>query len=93
MSVIRLDKQRENAAALEVLPDLLREVDALAPADRLASLVQGVSYSRTQPCTKLMAGPAHRSAVRLAPLAPGLCAVLWARLVTGKWWVLKTLGF
>jgi hypothetical protein len=41
--VLRLDKQRENAAALEVLPDLLREVDALAPADRLASLVQGVS--------------------------------------------------
>ena len=41
----RLDKVRENAAALEVLPDLLREVDALPPGDRLASLVQGVRRS------------------------------------------------
>jgi hypothetical protein len=47
VSLCRLDKARENAAALEVLPDLLREVDALPPADRLASLVQGVRRGRT----------------------------------------------
>lgn len=38
----RLDKERENAAALEVWPDLLREMDALPPEERLAALVQGV---------------------------------------------------
>ena len=40
VSRTRLDKERENAAALEVLPDLLRELDALAPGPRLAGLVQ-----------------------------------------------------
>lgn len=44
----RLDKVRENAAALDVLPDLLREVDALPPGDRLASLVQGVRRHCTE---------------------------------------------
>lgn len=39
--VYRLDKERENAAALEVLPDLLREMDELAPPARLLALVQG----------------------------------------------------
>ncbi|EFJ47392.1 hypothetical protein VOLCADRAFT_61514, partial [Volvox carteri f. nagariensis] len=41
--VYRLDKQRENAAALAVLPDLLRELDAEEPlSSRLLSLVEGV---------------------------------------------------
>jgi hypothetical protein len=36
------DKQRENAAALLVLPDLLSELDALAPGKpRWLSLVEG----------------------------------------------------
>lgn len=35
------DKARENAAALAVLPDLLRELDRLPPPARLVSLVQG----------------------------------------------------
>lgn len=35
------DKARENAAALAVLPDLLRELDSLPPPARLVSLVQG----------------------------------------------------
>lgn len=42
----REDKERENAAALEVWPDLLREMDALPPEERLASLVQGVRRRR-----------------------------------------------
>ena len=37
----RLDKERENVAALEVLPDLLKELDASPPAARLTSLVEG----------------------------------------------------
>ncbi|KAI7844383.1 hypothetical protein COHA_002181 [Chlorella ohadii] len=40
--VYRKDKERENGAALEVLPDLLTELDALAPPQRLLALVQGV---------------------------------------------------
>lgn len=40
--IYRLDKQRENQAALEVLPDLLRELDDLPPPKRLLSLIQGV---------------------------------------------------
>ena len=36
------DKERENQAALEVLPDLLAELDRLAPPARLLALVQGV---------------------------------------------------
>jgi bifunctional damage-control phosphatase, subfamily II, fusion protein len=39
--VYKLDKERENAAALEVLPDLLAELDELNPAERLLALVQG----------------------------------------------------
>lgn len=39
--VYQLDKERENAAALEVLPDLLAELDELNPAERLLALVQG----------------------------------------------------
>ena len=39
--VYRLDKERENAAALEVLPDLLAELDALPPAGRLLARAQG----------------------------------------------------
>lgn len=37
----RLDKQRENEAALIVLPDLLAELDRLDPHARLLALVQG----------------------------------------------------
>lgn len=40
--VYKLDKSRENAAALEVLPDLLSEIDSLLPPIRLLALVQGV---------------------------------------------------
>ncbi|EIE24982.1 fumble-domain-containing protein [Coccomyxa subellipsoidea C-169] len=39
--VYRLDKARENAAALEVLPDLLTELDGMAPAPRLTALIEG----------------------------------------------------
>ncbi|CAL8471142.1 g10684 [Coccomyxa elongata] len=39
--VYRLDKARENAAALEVLPDLLTELDSMAPVPRLTSLIEG----------------------------------------------------
>jgi len=39
--VYRLDKERENAAALEVLPDLLREMDELPAPTRLLALLQG----------------------------------------------------
>lgn len=38
----RMDKARENTTALEVLPDLLRELDVLSPADRLTALIEGV---------------------------------------------------
>lgn len=41
-SVRRLDKEREHAAALEVLPDLLHELDQMAPQGRLTSLIQGI---------------------------------------------------
>ncbi len=37
-----MDKQRENAAALAVLPDLLRELDSEPLPVRLLSLVEGV---------------------------------------------------
>ncbi|PSC76368.1 Pantothenate kinase 2 isoform B [Micractinium conductrix] len=40
--VYRKDKERENSAALEVLPDLLAEIDEMAPPARLLALVQGV---------------------------------------------------
>lgn len=36
----RHDKARENNAALEVLPDLLAELDAMAPPQRLLALLQ-----------------------------------------------------
>jgi len=39
--IYRLDKERENAAALKVLPDLLRELDCLAPRERLTAIIQG----------------------------------------------------
>lgn len=38
----RLDKEREHAAALEVLPDLLHELDQMPPTARLTSLIQGI---------------------------------------------------
>ena len=38
----RLDKEREHAAALEVLPDLLNELDQMQPRARLTSLIQGI---------------------------------------------------
>ena len=38
----RLDKERENAAALEVFPDLLKELDSMGPEQRLTALVEGV---------------------------------------------------
>lgn len=38
----RLDKERENAAALEVFTDLLTELDAMGPRQRLTSLIEGV---------------------------------------------------
>lgn len=41
-STYSLEKQRENAAALAVLPDLLREVDAQPLPGRLLALVEGV---------------------------------------------------
>ena len=41
-SVRRLDKEREHAAALEVLPDLLHELDQMPPRPRLMSLIQGI---------------------------------------------------
>lgn len=37
-----MDKSRENTTALEVLPDLLRELDAKNPLDRLTALIEGV---------------------------------------------------
>ncbi|KAK9799347.1 hypothetical protein WJX73_008823 [Symbiochloris irregularis] len=40
--VYRMDKDRENTTALEVLPDLLRELDTLDPHARLTALVEGV---------------------------------------------------
>ncbi|KAI8462346.1 MAG: fumble-domain-containing protein [Monoraphidium minutum] len=40
--VYRLDKERENAVALQVLPDLLTELDSLPPRRRLLSIVQGI---------------------------------------------------
>lgn len=39
--VYRMDKQRENAAALEALGDLLFDLDQLEPPARLLSLIQG----------------------------------------------------
>lgn len=36
------DKDRENAAALAVLPDLLQELDAMSARERLTSLIEGV---------------------------------------------------
>lgn len=36
-----MDKARENAAALEVLPDLLTELDEMAPVPRLTALIEG----------------------------------------------------
>lgn len=38
----RPDKEREHAAALEVLPDLLHELDQMPPRPRLTSLIQGI---------------------------------------------------
>lgn len=38
--LFRHDKARENTAALEVLPDLLAEVDAMPPLQRLLALLQ-----------------------------------------------------
>ena len=38
----RQDKERENAAALEVLPDLLGELDRTPPQARLTALIEGV---------------------------------------------------
>lgn len=40
--VSRLDKEREHAAASEVLPDLLHELDQMQPRPRLTSLIQGI---------------------------------------------------
>jgi len=39
--VYRMDKQRENAAALEALEDLLADLDRLDPPARVLSLIQG----------------------------------------------------
>lgn len=39
--VYKMDKERENAAALEALEDLLRDLDTLDPPSRLLSLIQG----------------------------------------------------
>ncbi|KAL4445797.1 hypothetical protein ABPG77_008996 [Micractinium sp. CCAP 211/92] len=40
--VYRKDKERENSAALEVLPDLLTELDQMPAPQRLLALIQGV---------------------------------------------------
>lgn len=42
----RKDKERENSAALEVLPDLLAEIDEMAPPARLLALVQASGRAR-----------------------------------------------
>lgn len=42
MHACRKDKQRENAAALQVLGDLFAELDGMAARPRLHALVQGV---------------------------------------------------
>ena len=39
--VYKMDKERENAAAVEALDDLLKELDTLDPPTRLLSLIQG----------------------------------------------------
>ena len=41
LDVYKMDKERENAAALEALDDLLKELDTLDPPARLLSLIQG----------------------------------------------------
>lgn len=41
-SARRLDKEREHAAALQVLPDLLQELDQMPPKTRLTSLIEGI---------------------------------------------------
>jgi type II pantothenate kinase len=38
----RLVKERENAAALQLLPELLRELDQTVPAERLLKIAQGL---------------------------------------------------
>lgn len=38
----RLDKDREHAAARQVLPDLLQELDQMPPQARLTSLIEGI---------------------------------------------------
>ncbi|CAD7700634.1 unnamed protein product [Ostreobium quekettii] len=42
LDVYKLDKERENDLALQVLPDLLKELDSLSPEQRLLAIVQGV---------------------------------------------------
>ncbi|KAG1660836.1 hypothetical protein FOA52_008947 [Chlamydomonas sp. UWO 241] len=56
--VYRLDKERENTAALSVLPDLLVELDAMPPAERLLCLIEGCLASNifdwgAKECVKL----------------------------------------
>lgn len=47
----RKDKERENSAALEVLPDLLAELDQMPPPQRLLALVQASRSAFTEcPC-------------------------------------------
>ncbi|GMH37452.1 hypothetical protein BSKO_05325 [Bryopsis sp. KO-2023] len=41
MDVYRLEKERENDTALQVLPDLLKELDGMKPRQRLLALVEG----------------------------------------------------
>ena len=41
-TLCRQDKERENAAALEVLPDLLKDLDGTPPRARLTALIEGV---------------------------------------------------
>ncbi len=41
-ALCRQDKEREDAAALEVLPDLLKDLDGTPPRGRLTALIEGV---------------------------------------------------
>ena len=73
----RLDKERENVAALEVLPDLLKELDASPPAARLTSLVEGCLAANifdwgAKACVDLYHNGTILEIYRCAP-----CAHLW----------------
>lgn len=68
----KLDKERENKAAMEVLPDLLAELDKMGPRERLVSLVEGVLAANifdwgSKACEELY----RRGALRVACVVEG----------------------